>query len=96
MPSLAALEQVERRIYFIRGHKVILDADLAALYDVSTKRFKVDRRSKTITRVAGVEEARMIMRSREAEGWMKLVSAAVHGDVRGALRPLQRGRGRSG
>jgi len=32
------VQLVERRIYMIRGHKVMLDADLAELYQVSTKR----------------------------------------------------------
>ena len=32
-----SLEFVERRIYLIRGHKVMLDADLAGLYSVPTK-----------------------------------------------------------
>ena len=30
-------ERVERRILSIRGHKVMLDFDLAALYEVETK-----------------------------------------------------------
>ena len=30
-------ERIERAIYLIRGHKVMLDADLAALYGVETK-----------------------------------------------------------
>lgn len=29
-------ERIERRIYLIRGHKVMLDSDLAALYGVAT------------------------------------------------------------
>jgi hypothetical protein len=33
-------ERVERAILLLRGHKVILDADLAALYDVETKALK--------------------------------------------------------
>jgi ORF6N domain len=33
------VELVERRIYLIRGHRVMLDADLAALYQVATKAF---------------------------------------------------------
>ena len=33
------LERIERRIYFIRGLKVMLDADLAELYQVPTKAF---------------------------------------------------------
>jgi hypothetical protein len=32
------LAKIERRIYSIRGVRVILDADLAILYGVSTKR----------------------------------------------------------
>ena len=32
-------EMIERRIYFIRGHKVMLDTDLADLYRVLTKVF---------------------------------------------------------
>ena len=33
------LQMIERRIYFIRGNKVMLDSDLAELYQVPTKRF---------------------------------------------------------
>jgi hypothetical protein len=36
-PSSVPLELVERRIYLIRGQKVMLDADLAELYQVLTK-----------------------------------------------------------
>jgi hypothetical protein len=32
-------EMIERRIYLIRGHKVMLDSDLADLYQVPTKVF---------------------------------------------------------
>src|SRR4030066_678815 len=35
--SLIPVERIERSILLIRGHKVIPDADLAALYDVETK-----------------------------------------------------------
>ncbi len=31
------VEMIERRIFLIRGHKVMLDSDLAELYDVPTK-----------------------------------------------------------
>jgi hypothetical protein len=34
---LVSLEFVERRIYLMRGHKVMLDQDLASPYQVSTK-----------------------------------------------------------
>jgi phage regulator Rha-like protein len=36
-PSSIPLDQIERRIYWIRGHKVMLDADLAELYGAETK-----------------------------------------------------------
>ncbi len=35
--SLIPVELIERRIYLIRGHKVMLDRDLADLYQVTTK-----------------------------------------------------------
>ncbi|KPK25656.1 MAG: DNA-binding protein [Nitrospira bacterium SG8_3] len=35
--SLVSVEQIERAIVLIRGHKVMVDADLAALYGVATK-----------------------------------------------------------
>ena len=37
--AVVPLERVERAILLIRGQKVVLDADLAALYGVPTKRF---------------------------------------------------------
>ncbi len=47
--SLAvSVQLIERRIYLIRGHKVVIDFDLAELYDVPTKRLneRVRRNSK--------------------------------------------------
>jgi hypothetical protein len=35
--ALIPVELIERRIYLIRGHKVMLDSDLAELYQVTTK-----------------------------------------------------------
>jgi len=35
--TLVAVEHVENRILLVRGHKVLLDADLAALYGVATR-----------------------------------------------------------
>ncbi len=37
--SLTSVERIERLILVIRGQRVMLDADLAKLYGVSTKRF---------------------------------------------------------
>ena len=36
--SIIPVERIEKRIYFIRGEKVMLDSDLAALYGVPTGR----------------------------------------------------------
>ncbi|MFZ6008686.1 MAG: ORF6N domain-containing protein [Nitrospirota bacterium] len=38
MKALIPLEAIERKILLIRGEKVMLDADLAVLYGVTTKR----------------------------------------------------------
>lgn len=35
--AIVTLDQVERRIYEIRGHKVMLDSELAVLYGVETR-----------------------------------------------------------
>ena len=34
--QLPVVKTIERRIYLIRGHKIMLDADLAELYQVET------------------------------------------------------------
>jgi hypothetical protein len=34
MKELMPIEIIERKIYMIRGHKVLLDSDLARLYGV--------------------------------------------------------------
>jgi hypothetical protein len=36
--SLLSEETISDKIYFIRGQKVMLDSDLASLYEVETKR----------------------------------------------------------
>jgi hypothetical protein len=37
MTELIPVEIIERKIYLIRGHKVMLDSDLAQLYAVRRK-----------------------------------------------------------
>ena len=37
--SLIPIERIENRILFIRGHKVMLDSDLAEIYGVETRAF---------------------------------------------------------
>jgi hypothetical protein len=36
-PAPIPVERIERAIQFLRGHKVMLDSDLAALYGVETR-----------------------------------------------------------
>lgn len=38
--SLLSEETISNKIYFIRGQKVMLDSDLASLYEVETKVLK--------------------------------------------------------
>ena len=38
--SIVPTELIERKIYLIRNKKVMLDSDLAELYDVETKVFE--------------------------------------------------------
>jgi len=42
-PPAVPNELIEQKIYLIRGHKVMLDSDLAELYDVTTVRAGVRR-----------------------------------------------------
>lgn len=37
MEDLIPVEMIERKIYLIRGHKVMLDRDLSELYGVETR-----------------------------------------------------------
>src|SRR5689334_19432764 len=37
-PARLSIDSIERRVYLLRGHRVMLDADLSALYQVGTKR----------------------------------------------------------
>ena len=46
MKGFIPQERIERRIFMIRGHKVMLDRDLAELYGVPTKRLNEQVRSR--------------------------------------------------
>ncbi len=39
------VEMIERRIHLIRGHKIMLDSDLAALYQVPTNSLNLAEKS---------------------------------------------------
>jgi len=53
-PAIIPAQRIERAILVVRGHKVLLDSDLAALYDVETKQLlravkrNIDRFPKTL------------------------------------------------
>jgi ORF6N domain len=40
MKEIMPIEIIERKIFLIRGHKVLLDSDLAELYNVEVKQLK--------------------------------------------------------
>ena len=48
MNSELSVKEIGQRIYFIRGHRVMLDSDLAELYEVETKNL-----NKAVTRNLG-------------------------------------------
>jgi hypothetical protein len=56
MKNLVLQEAVERKIYLIRGQKVMLDKDLASLYGVKTKNLnlQVKRNIKRFPEVSAI------------------------------------------
>jgi len=52
MNSIIPIEKIEKKIYFIREQRVILDKDLAELYGVETKKFN-QAVKRNITRFPG-------------------------------------------
>ena len=77
----ASVQFVERRIYLIRGHKVMLDEDLGELYGVSTKQLnqQVKRNQKRFPedfRFQLTKEEAEILRSQNA------ISRSTHGGRR--------------
>ena len=40
MKTIARVDEIQKRIYLIRGQKVLVDYDLAVLYGVATKNLK--------------------------------------------------------
>ncbi len=70
---------IERRIYLIRGQKVMLDADLAELYQVATKR---------------LNEAVRRNRDRFPEDFMFRLSGEEASALRSQIATLDKGRGR--
>jgi len=71
-------ERVERSILLIRGHKVLLDTDLAALYGVTTKRLN--------------EQVRRNL-SRFSDGFMLQLTSEEAEALRSQFATSKRGRG---
>jgi len=72
-------ERIENRILLVRGHKVLLDTDLALLYGVSTKRFNEQVRRNG---------------ARFPEDFTFRLSASEWHCLRSQIATLERGRGR--
>jgi ORF6N domain-containing protein len=77
--ALIPVERIEQRIYLIRGHKVMLDADLAKLYQVPTKR---------------LNEAIRRNRNRFPEDFMFQLTSGESSALRSQIATLKTGRGR--
>src|SRR6266436_2745255 len=76
--SVVPIERIESRILLVRGHKVLLDGDLAALYEVSTKRFNEQVRRNA---------------ARFPEDFMFQLSAEEWDSLRSQFATLKTGRG---
>lgn len=76
---------LERRIYFIRGHKVMLDSDLAELYSVSTKRL-----NEQVTRNIGRFPEDFMFQLEEDETEALRSQIATSNDGRGGRRYFPR------
>ncbi len=76
--SVVPIERIESRILLVRGHKVLLDADLAALYGVGTKRFNEQVRRNA---------------ARFPEDFMFRLSAEEWDSLRSQFATLKTGRG---
>ncbi|TDO83865.1 ORF6N domain-containing protein [Flavobacterium chryseum] len=76
--SLLSEETVSNKIYFIRGQKVMLDSDLALLYEVETKRLN--------------EQVKRNL-SRFPEDFMFQLTEIEHDSLRSQIATLKKGRG---
>ncbi len=78
-PSIVPMERIERAILVLRGHKIMLDSDLAALYGVETK-FLNQALSRNIERFPG--------------DFMFQLTEAAAARLRSQIVTLKSGRGR--
>jgi hypothetical protein len=73
-PEVIAVELIERKINFIRGCKVMLDSDLAELYQIPTK-------------VLNPSDFRFQLNDEELENWRSQVVTSNPGAKMGLRRP---------
>ena len=71
--SVFLIEKIESKIYFIRGQNVMLDADLAVLYEVETKRLK-EQVKRNIERFPG--DFMFELSKRELENWRSHIATS--------------------
>src|SRR5208282_1077678 len=79
MKELILTEMIERKIYLIRGHKVMIDSDLAELYEVPTKRLN--------------EQVRRNLKSFPSDFMFQLTTEEAE-SLRSQIATLKTGRGR--
>ena len=87
-----SVQLIERRIYLIRGHKVMIDIDLAELYGVSTRELnqQVQRNRKRfpddfmfqLTKEEGEALRSQIVISKPGRGWTTLSTIRFYGTGR--------------
>ncbi len=83
-PLPAPAQMIERRIYLIRGKKVMLDSDLAELYQVSTKRL-----NEAVKRNASrfPEDFMFQLTGEELKNWRSQIATSNPGAKMGLRRP---------
>src|ERR1700692_528913 len=82
--QIAPVEFIERKIYLIRGCKVMLDSDLAALYEVPTKRLnEAVRRDRDLF----PEDSRFHLSAEELENVLRSQIATSSSGNGGPRRP---------
>jgi hypothetical protein len=78
------VELIERKIYLIRGHKVMLDSDLAKLYQVPTKVLNQAVR-RNLSRFP--DDFMFQLRKEEFENWRSQIVTSNPGVKMGLRRP---------
>lgn len=84
MTSLIPLQRVERKILLIRGQKVLIDSDLAALYGVPTKRLNEQVR-RNLERFP--KHFMFQLTKQELEDWRSQFATSNRGAKMGLRRP---------